>query len=320
MQASYAQEHFDERPVFTLQQACTYYCAYKRAQPEVKRTIKRDEDLLDRLLEESCLGDMPLHEVRRASFDPWVRSMLAKGRRHGTINHPLKVVRQILKLAATHWEDSAGRKWLDTVTPIALLEDKPQDKRQPYPLTWAEQEQLFTLLPEHLRDMALFAVNSGCRDGEVCKLRWSWEQRIDALDTSVFVIPAEFVKNKRKRLVVINSIARDVLERWRDVDEEQVFVYKGKGIKRMNNSAWCSARELAKVPSVRVHDLKHTFGTRLEHAGVHPELKASLLGHTGGKSMTSHYSPQSLQRLIKASESVVGLVDEEDGEAVVLRL
>ena len=26
--------------------------------------------------------------------------------------------------------------------------------------------------------MALFAVNTGCRDREICQLRWEWEVRI----------------------------------------------------------------------------------------------------------------------------------------------
>ena len=34
---------------------------------------------------------------------------------------------------------------------------------------------MFKVLPPHLAAMALFAVNAGCRDGEVCALRWEWE-------------------------------------------------------------------------------------------------------------------------------------------------
>jgi integrase len=49
------------------------------------------------------------------------------------------------------------------------------DVREPYPLSWEEQEQLFAELPEHLREMALFAVNTGCRDQEICQLRWIWQ-------------------------------------------------------------------------------------------------------------------------------------------------
>ncbi len=61
--------------------------------------------------------------------------------------------------------------------------------RQPYPLNWEEQERLFNMLPAHLRRMALFAVNTGCRDREICLLRWGWEVKIPELNASVFIIP-----------------------------------------------------------------------------------------------------------------------------------
>jgi integrase len=37
--------------------------------------------------------------------------------------------------------------------------------------SWDEQRLLFAELPDRLVRMALFAVNTGCRDGEICGLR-----------------------------------------------------------------------------------------------------------------------------------------------------
>ena len=54
--------------------------------------------------------------------------------------------------------------------------------------------------------MALFAVNTGCRDQEVCNLRWEWEVKVPELGTSVFIIPGTRVKNSDERLVVLNSV------------------------------------------------------------------------------------------------------------------
>ena len=56
--------------------------------------------------------------------------------------------------------------------------------------------------------MARFKVNTGCRDAEVCGLRWEWEVEVPELETSVFVIPGDRVKNGADRLVVLNSVAR----------------------------------------------------------------------------------------------------------------
>ncbi len=55
-------------------------------------------------------------------------------------------------------------------------------------------------------------MNAGCRDQEVYGLRWDYEVAIPELDTSVFIIPKDTVKNREDRLVVLNRTARSVIE------------------------------------------------------------------------------------------------------------
>jgi len=61
---------------------------------------------------------------------------------------------------------------------------------RPYSLNWGEQDSLIKALPRHLLDMTLFQVNTGCREQEVCRLRWDWKIRVPELNTSAFIIPA----------------------------------------------------------------------------------------------------------------------------------
>ena len=114
--------------------------------------------------------------------------------------------------------------------------------------------------------MALFMVNTGLREGELCSLRWDWEQKVPELGTSVFVLPDS--KNGQPRVVVFNRIARGMIDSVRGQHPEYVFSYRGAPHSRMNNSAWRKARARAGLPQVRVHDLRHTFGHRLRAAGV----------------------------------------------------
>jgi hypothetical protein len=58
--------------------------------------------------------------------------------------------------------------------------------------------------------MALFKVNTGCREEEVCSLKWDYEVKVPELDTSVFIIPGDKVKNAQDRLVVLNRVAKSV--------------------------------------------------------------------------------------------------------------
>ena len=189
--------------------------------------------------------------------------------------------------------------------------------RQPYPMSWAEQQVLFSELPSHLAEMALFAVNTGCRDAEICNLRWEWEVKVPTLRTFVFIVPGEFVKNGDERLVVLNDVARSVVNACRGKHPTHVFAYKGKPVTRMLNSSWCRVRKNLGLRQVRVHDLKHTFGRRLRAAGVSFEDRQDLLGHRSGR-MTTHYSAAELSNLIEAANSVC----ERNGnkpELVVLR-
>lgn len=81
-------------------------------------------------------------------------------------------------------------------------------------------------------------------------LRWDWEISVPELGTSVFLIPADFggrhensgVKNRDERLVVLNSVAKSIIEGQRGVRREWVFPYNGTAVHRMNDSAWKKAR------------------------------------------------------------------------------
>jgi integrase len=300
---------FGVRPKRTFEQAAAKFVVdYAH-----KRSIDDDISRLSQLL--PFIGQLALDRVHRGALDPFVERRRKEGAAAGTINHGLKVVRRIVNLAAKEWVDEHGLSWIANAPVIKLLPDR--EKRKPYPLSWDEQARLFEQLPDHLVEMALFAVNTGCRDGEVCRLRWDWEVQVRALGRSVFINPSEIVKNGDERLVVLNRTAQSVIDAQRGKHPENVFVFNGKPVTRMLNSAWMKARARAGLPQVRVHDLKHTFGRRLRAAGVSFEDRQDLLGHRSGR-ITTHYSAAELSRLIEAADSVC----ERQGskpELVVLR-
>ena len=280
-----------------------------------KRSIDDDIERLGLLVD--MLGDQELTHIHMGTLQPYIERRKRDGVTVGTINHGLKIVRRILNLAAGEWIDGSGKTWLASAAKIKLLAD--DDKRPPYPLSWEEQTRLFQALPAHLADMALFAVNTGARVGEICALRWAWEAAVPDLNTSVFIIPGANVKNKDDRLIVLNDIARAVIESRRGRHPERVFTYRGHGIRQMTNTAWRQARERAGLPQVRVHDLKHTFGRRLRAAGVDFETRQDLLGHRSGR-ITTHYSAPELGALVDAANRVVNAGDRKPDLAIIRRL
>jgi integrase len=257
------------------------------------------------------IGDLALDSVNMGALQGFVDTRRKEGRKTRTINHALKVVRRILNLAAHEWIDENNLTWLVSAPKIKMLVET--DLRESYPLSWEEQDRLFAHLPEHLQQMALFAVNTGCRDRVICLLRWEWEFK-HRESQSVFVVPKQYVKNREDRLIVLNDVAQHVIESVRSSNDTFVFTYRGKPIQRMNNNGWQKARQKADLQHVRVHDLKHTFGRRLRSAGVSLEDRADLLGHKTGR-MTTHYSAAELENLIAAANSV----SDRERSGVLLR-
>ncbi|WP_256657970.1 tyrosine-type recombinase/integrase [Pseudomonas sp. LP_4_YM] len=316
------------RQVRTWEEAAMRYLLEVKDQPSIHLTALCMKQL------HPYLGHLPLTHIDDQALEPFIRDRqtekvlpdgtIEKAVSNRTINIAIERAVRVLTLCARKWRDDDRRPWLDSVPMLRKLEEK-KSSRKPYPMSWEEQSILFNELPGHLQTMALFKVNTGCREQEVCKLRWDWEISVPELGTSVFLIPADFggrharsgVKNGDERLVVLNNVAKSIIERQRGISKEWVFPYNGTAMHRMNDSAWKKARvRAAKLwqeenlrpahpgyASIRIHDLKHTFGRRLRAAGVTEEDRKSLLGHKNG-SITSHYSGAELGKLIEAANMV----------------
>ncbi len=297
------------RPKRIFREAATKYLIENKH----KSSIKEDARWITFL--DPLVGNMLLESIHMGSLQSYIQLRRESGVKTRTINYGLQVVRRILNLAAGEWLDECGLTWLLNAPKIKLLAE--EDKRKPFPLNWDEQRRLFTELPDHLRKMALFAVNTGCRDREICCLKWEWEIPIPELGSSVFIIPGKQVKNRQDRLVILNNVATEVIQTVRNNNREYVFTFQGKPINRMLNSAWKKARLRADLPHVRVHDLKHTFGRRLRAAGVGFEDRQDLLGHKNGR-ITTHYSNAELNNLIEATNKVCNM--EQGPRLTLLRM
>jgi integrase len=294
---------YGERPEVTFRQAAERYM-HEHAH---LKSLERAGYAFDAVM--PYIGDLPLERVHDGALAPYRTDRVNAGCSAGTINRDLSCVRRVLNLAARQWRHPNGMTYLETPPLISMAKG---GKRAPYPVTWEQQALLFAQLPAHLERMALFMVNTGLREGELCSLQWSWLQEVPELETSVFVLPD--TKNGQPRVVVLNRIARGVLESIRGQHPEYVFSYRGAPHSRMNNSAWRKARARAGLPQVRVHDLRHTFGHRLRAAGVSFEDRQDLIGHKSER-MTTHYSAPELSQLVRSAELLC-----EQRPATILRV
>jgi integrase len=301
-------EDIRKEVIFGIRQKRTFReVAAHYLETETKKSLVTDAFHLEQLVEH--IGDLHIdqvHDHTLALFVAWCRQ---RGNKNKTIGLKLAVARRILNLAATSWKDErTGLTWLAQAPKITM--PKVTDARPPRPISWEEQRAFFPLLPQHLHSMALFAVHTAARDEEVCGLKWAWEAEVPELGESVFALPGSATKNGEPRLIVLNRVARSVVEQCRGKHPEYVFVYGKKSPHRvgtMNNTAWQKARQKAGL-DLRVHDLRHTAGRRMRAAGVPLETRRAVLGHKTGD-ITTHYSAAEIAELLTAVRKI------EDGQS-----
>lgn len=312
---------YGQRPDHTFSEAAARYLKENMNKKSIGDDASRIKGLLP------FIGDIPLASIHDGTMQPYIDHLRENGRKSKTVNNGLEFVRRVLKKAAGKWRDSlSGKTWIAGVPIIENVDWN--DSRKPYPISWMEQRYLMSELVRHLQGPVLFALNAGCREKEICQLRWEWEIQIPEINTSVFVLPEWVTKNSEERVVVLNSVATSVVNAQRGNHPSRVFTCphgsKRRGDKRLEplkkiyNSAWKGARDRAAnsyeeemkdtapwgYRNLRVHDLRHTFGRRLRAAGVNRETRAALLGHKTGD-ITTHYSQAELQELIDAVSEIV---------------
>ena len=262
------------------------------------------------------VGSMALADICNDSLQPFIDERLDEDEvKPSTVNRTLEVARTIMNRAARLWRTN-GKPWLATAPLIEMLDEKAT-RRQPYPITWQQQANVLPRLPVHLQRMVLFALNTGARDANVCRLRWDWERQLPELGRSVFVIPPAEFKTNRTHVLILNDAAWSVVQECRGMHPDFVFTYRRERVKNlhlapamdykpiatMNNTAFQNARSAAGLERMRVHDLRHTFGQRLRDAGVPEEDRALLLGHAID-GMPQHYATATIARLVEMANKV----------------
>lgn len=334
------QKIYGVRRIRTWREAATRYLVEYKDQPSIGLTAIYLEQL------DPYIGDAPITHIDDETLAPYISDRLKPSKtsdgkvKHGvsyrTVNIALERVIRILNLCARKWRDEQKRPWLDVVPMITKLEEK-KTRRSPYPLSWDEQSILFAELPDHLRRMALYKVNSGSREQEVVKLRWDWEIPVPELKTSVFLIPADFggrhessgVKNGDERLVVLNNVAKSVIEGQRGLDPVWVFPYgmpdqngKAMPVHRMNDSAWKKARVRAakEIPGT----VSAPCSTRIRF-DPHPRPEAHLRpqasgGRSNGGGSKGSSGPQERQHHQSLLGSRAGQTDRGGQQDIGYRL
>lgn len=201
------------------------------------------------------LERVPLHLVVPAAHD-MKSEMLKKGKSKLTINRRLACVRRVLNLAYDEWDwlsESLGRK-------IKLYSEKGTN-REVF-LSREEVDQLLTAVKsEEARKLIVLAAYTGLRRGELLRLRPKHWQK-------PYIVLTNKTKGKKGRTVpVIEGLHDFVTPPFKITDKQLRYAFE-------------QARDLIGMPSLRLHDLRHTFVSWLaKDPKVPTAIIQKLAGH-----------------------------------------
>ena len=200
-----------------------------------------------------------------------------------TINRELALLRTMLN-KAVEWEylEESSVNW-------KRVKKLNENSRERY-LTPDEQGRLFEVLDEAgpaLRSFVILAVNTGMRKGEILGLRWSNVN----LEDGFICLERSQRKNNKVLRIPLNQPAREALAGLPRVSEYVLCDPKtGARFGTLRRSFMTACRK-AGIKDLRIHDLRHTFGTMLNARGVDLPTICSLLGHSSVIMTTKYITP-----------------------------
>ncbi len=257
-----------------------------------KATHKEDKKKLVWL--HAYLGDLVLDDITLDVIDR-IRSARLKEGSKGTCNRYLALVRAILRRSCDEWE------WVDKVPKVRLFKESSNRERS---LTVEQAKRLLDELPEHQREVALFALATGLRQSNVLRLEWGQVN----LEQRHAWIHGWQSKNRRPISVPLNDTAIAVLGRQVGKHPERVFTFRGNPLNSTNNKAWISALKRAWIEDFRWHDLRHTWATWQRQAGTPTHELQRLGGWRTGAMVEryAHLAPDHLAVAASRLDSVLG--------------
>ena len=209
-------------------------------------------------------------EFRRA------RRLRNRSIKDATVNRDLSVLRHIL-----YW---AVDEQLILANPLARLKMARERKIRRAILSVAEEHLLLGAASAHLRLMAIAALDTGMRRGEITNQRW---EDVDLPRRMLSVTRSKTPEGEAREIPLTDRLYR--LLSASSQGEGTIVAYQGEPI-RIIKRGWGGALRRAGIRHVRFHDLRHTFNTRLMEAGVLQEVRMALMGHSTGKSVHATYT------------------------------
>jgi integrase len=229
-------------------------------------------------------GTASISSITEARIEAYKQAQLQLKLRAAGINRNLSFLRLVLK--------KAKRERFIAQNPLEgadLFMNERQERLQAKPFTLEEEQKLLAVAKGYLRPLIMLLVDTGLRVGkEALPLRWDAVE-LECEDAVVRVHSSK--TSAGIRVIPLTGRLKTELLRWKRLTEsfsQFVFFYPRNPSKHLLQvpKTWRRALKEAGVERRRIYDLRSTFATRLNAAGVPQVFIDQLMGHAGGLAQT----------------------------------
>jgi len=237
---------------------------------------KRDGISINNLV--PFFGGFMLDEVNSAMISKYKQIRYAQKVSGATINREISGLSVMFNMAVREW----GVAKSNPCQGIRKEKETPRDRY----LSHEEEARLLDKAPAWMREVILFALNTGIRQDAIFALRW---ENVDFFRQNITI---RAVTNKRHipQILPMTGAVFTMLKRLfaeRGGSSPWVFPNR-KGGRRIGagwfGKKWRKITSDAGIEDFHFHDLRHTFATRLIQGGTDLFTVSKLLGH---KSITT---------------------------------
>ena len=255
------------------------------------------------------LGSKRITQLKTAEIQKHYNRLLESGRIQdnckgkGLSNATVRGIHMILREAL----DSAVREGLIPKNPADGTSPPKIYRNEKQVLTKDQIETFMKLIEgdEEWYDFFYTEIITGMRQGEICGLRWEdfdREKRTLRVARSVDFVNKELVVGETKTddgkrtIYLPDSLWHILAERQRQKGtfSEWIFPNLLKPEWPLNPSrAYRQLKKLLEIgglPSIRFHDLRHTFTSHAANSGIAPKTLSEIVGHSKASFTLDHYA------------------------------
>jgi len=280
------------------------------------------------------IGSVKLAKLSGSQVNALYAELAETGKKDGktglspmTIHHVHSCLHKACK-DAVRW-GHISRNPLDAADPPRKKGDGTREMR-----TWTKEQLkafLESVADERLSPLWHTIAMTGMRRGEAIGLRWSdvdlengrLSVRRALIPINREVVVSEPKTIKGRRVIALDPGTVEVLkgQASRQLDEQkkwdEAWVETGLVFTLENGAAldpesvsryWRQAVKKAMLPTIRLHDLRHTHATLALQAGVHPKVVSERLGHATVSITLDTYSHAIPAMQEEAAALIAGLV------------